>query len=257
MTAHIPLLKKVNYYMHKKLSIRIFLILLVLLQPALLFAGNISWFTSYDMALEAARTAHKNIFVLITAPSWCGWCVKLEENVLSTRVFQNYVSENYIALKLLDKVDGQRNPELSRFEVGGFPTVLLYDAQGKYIRDSYTQNPDAMIDTLKANVHTAGRYRPPLNELQLPERYIQTDGNGEYVNNEDGSWTVSTSGEPIIYTLKRYDYKYLYLDHPSDSSVIVLSMSGNDAHLGKETNGEWGWIDLPNVRRIGGDDFYN
>jgi len=233
------------------------LLTLILLQPSILFAGNVSWLTSYDEALAAAQNAHKNIFILITAPSWCGWCVKLENNVLSTEEFQDYISENYIALKLLDKVDGEKNPELSRFDFGGFPTVFIYDSQGQFIRDAYTQDPENMVAALKADVHSTGRYRPPLNELQLPEKYIQSDGSGDYENNGDGSWTVSISGKPMVYTVKNYDYKYLYLAHPSDDSVIALSMSGNDVHLGRETNGKWGWIDLPNVRRIGGDPYFD
>ena len=241
---------------HNKIN-RFFLLILILLQPALLSAGDISWFTGYDEALVAAQSSNKNMFILITAPSWCGWCVKLENNVLSTEEFQDYISKNYIALKLLDKVDGKENTELSRFDFGGFPTVFLYDSQGTYIRDAYTQNPDEMITTLKNNVNAVGRNRPSLSELQLPEKYIQTDGSGEYVNNGDGTWTVTTSGESQDYSLRSFDYKYLYLSNPSDDSLIALSMSGSDVHLGRKNNEKWEWTNLPNVSRVGGDKYYD
>lgn len=226
-----------------------------LVLPIAVFGGDVNWYDSWDEALSAAQSQEKNMFVLITAPSWCGWCVRLEQNVISTDAFQDYVSENYIALKLIDIVDGVKNPELARFQFSGYPTVQVFDSKGNYIGDSYTQNPDEMLMNLKANVDAVGKYRPSLADLILPEKYQQIGG-GAYINNGDGSWTVNISGTEVEYRMREYDYDYLYLSHPTDGSVIALPLSGNDAHLGKQTNGQWGWTELPNVVRFGGDPYF-
>ena len=242
----------------RTLSLGRFLVLFAavfLVLPAAAFGRDVNWNDSWDEALTAAQREEKNIFVLITAPSWCGWCVRLEQNVLSKSAFQEYVSKNYIALKLLDVVDGKRNSELDRFDFSGFPTVQLFDSNGNLIGDSYTQDLNEMLSNLKANVDAVGKFRPSLTDLILPEQYAQSGG-GEYINNGDGSWTVTISGTEVMYMIRDYDYDYLYLAHPSDGSVIALSMTGNDAHLGKVTDGEWGWTDLPNVVRFGGDPYF-
>jgi protein disulfide-isomerase len=218
--------------------------------------AEIDWFDNYDEALAAARAEKKNMFILITAPSWCGWCVKLEEDVLSKAAFKDYLSENYIGLKLLDKVNDQRNPELARFDFSGFPTVYLYDYEGNHITDSYTLDINQMLKNLENNVSARGKFRPSLADLKLPRKFVTLDNKGEYINNEDGTWTVNLSGEEVIYKQDRYDFKYLYLSHPSDGSVIALSMSGRDAHEGINVDGKWAWTNLANVKRIGGDPYF-
>lgn len=220
-------------------------------------SSSVKWFTEYGAALKAAETERKNIFVLITAPSWCVWCVRLEENVLSKTSFQKYLSENYIPLKLLDKINGRRNPELENFDIRGFPSIFLYDYNGNYIENIYTQDPDIMVESLVRNISAKGINRPLLKDLKLPEKYLFSyNGGGEYINNNDKTWTEKSSGKEVLYRQKSYDYQYLYLEHPAESILIALPMAGTVSHIATKVDGSWVWNKLGSIRRIGGDDFF-
>lgn len=232
------------------------LLIMFLSFNSIIFTENVHWYTEYDKALIAAESKNKNIFVLITAPSWCGWCIKLEDNVLSNNDFQKTLIDNFIALKLLDKVDGKKNPELDNFEFTGYPSVFLYDNEGNFIEDIYTQDPTKMIKSMISYKDADGR--PKLSELKLPEKYtFENDGGGSYVNNFDSTWTMITTSGEITYIQLKYDYDHIYLGLESGPEYITLPLKGNERHLCKLINNEWIWSELPDVERIGGDIFFD
>lgn len=220
----------------------------------MIFTENVNWYTEYDKALIAADSENKNIFVLITAPSWCGWCINLENNVLSNKDFQKKLIDNYIALKLLDKVDGKYNPELENFEFTGYPSVYLYDRKGFFIENIYTQDPTAMIQSMIIYKDADGK--PKLSELKLPEKYtFENDGGGSYINNYDSTWTMITPSGEITYIQLKYDYDHIYLGLESGPEYVTLPLKGNKRHLCKLVDDQWIWSELPDVKRFGGDKF--
>lgn len=221
-------------------------------------AEDINWLASYDEALAAAKSENKNIYVLITAPSWCIWCTRLEENVLSKDEFKRYINDNYIPLMLLDKVDGKRNPELDNFDFSGYPSVFLYDGQGRYIDNIYTQDPVQMLASVAKYKEARGKFRPKLADLILPQKYTFTaDGGGEYVNNGNDTWTFNSGGDTVLYKVRSFDYRYLYLSHPSGEHIIALPMKGTDRHIANLVDEKWQWSDLSDVIRIGGDPYFD
>lgn len=236
----------------------IFSILLISITLTITAQETVAWLTKYDEALAAAERESKNIFVLITAPDWCIWCTRLEENVLSKPEFQRYLSGNFIPLKLLDKVDGKRNPELSYFDFSGYPTVYLYDREGHFIRNIYTQDPGEMLASMAKYRDAEGKFRPLLKDLKLPDKYtFSDDGGGEYFNRGDGTWSYKSGDELIEYKQVRYDFDYLYLEHPTQEHVIALPMNGSDRHMANLVDEKWVWSDLSDVERVGGDPYFD
>jgi len=221
---------------------------------------SVNWYTEYDKALEAAEAEGKNIFVLITAPSWCIWCTRLEENVLSKPNFQKYQTENFISLMLLDKIDGKRNPELDNFDFSGYPSVFLYDYEGRFIKNIYTQDPDTMLASMSRYKEAEGEYRPLLKDLQLPEKYTY-GSNGVYINNGNKTWTDKNGDGETLYRQTKYDFDYIYLElmggDPEKVHVIALPMNGTDRHMANQVNNEWIWSDLEDVEKVGGDPFFD
>ncbi|MGL1893876.1 MAG: thioredoxin family protein [Spirochaetaceae bacterium] len=110
---------------------------------------DVEWLSGYTEAKKAAVEQNKNIFVLITAPSWCHWCKLLENNVLSKDQLKDTLNSDFIPLKLLDVVDGVRNPQLNFFEFRGFPTVRIYDPNGKFLENVYSQDLQETLKNLK------------------------------------------------------------------------------------------------------------
>ncbi|MBI9101607.1 MAG: thioredoxin family protein [Spirochaetales bacterium] len=99
---------------------------LILMLPFLLFA-EVEWRTNYDDALGEASITRQNIFVIITAPSWCGPCQYMEENVFPVSSVVEALNARFIPLQVLDEVNGRSNPDLQNFDFIGFPTYLVMD----------------------------------------------------------------------------------------------------------------------------------
>jgi|FLOH01.1.fsa_nt_gi thioredoxin-related protein len=99
------------------------------------------WYADFDLAAAAAQEQGKDLLVDFTGSDWCGWCIKLDEQVFDHEAFLKPAQEKFILLKL-DFPNGEeaiaavpnpkRNEELQgKYKVGGFPTVLLMTATGE------------------------------------------------------------------------------------------------------------------------------
>jgi protein disulfide-isomerase len=100
------------------------------------------WKTDYDAALKQAATENKYVLVDFSGSDWCGWCIKLEKEVFSQKEFIDYAQANLICV-LLDFPRGKELPKaqkdanqalMDRYQVEGFPTVLILNPQGRVIK---------------------------------------------------------------------------------------------------------------------------
>jgi thioredoxin-related protein len=114
---------------------------LVALAPAITFAAEEAWVADFDVAVEQARAEGKDLLVDFTGSDWCGWCIKLHDEVFSHAEFSEYAEANFV-LVALDFPNGdeakakvpnpERNDELmDQYGVGGFPTILLMTPDGE------------------------------------------------------------------------------------------------------------------------------
>ena len=113
------------------------------------YVEGIQWVTSYDEGLKQANENDKNMFVLITAPSWCYYCRLFEKDILVNKKIQKFLNENYVSVLVLDQIDGKRNPDLSRFVFPGFPSIYIYNKLGDLVKNISTRNPNEMMSFLK------------------------------------------------------------------------------------------------------------
>lgn len=127
------------------------------------YMKNIHWVNSYDEGLKEAKEKDKNIFVLITAPSWCHYCKLFEKKILAKEEIQNILNENYVPVLVIDQIDGIRNPDLSRFIYPGFPSVYVYNRSGNMVKDIFTQDANVMLSLLK-------KYKQVSNKENIKEK---------------------------------------------------------------------------------------
>jgi thiol:disulfide interchange protein len=112
---------------------------------------GIEWLSSYDEALKIADDENKYIFVLITAPSWCKPCQFLEGQIFTDRRVQALLNNSYVPVKILDT----NEEELEKFDVLGYPTLLVYDQDGELItpiRDKFVEGeytPSDLVNALR------------------------------------------------------------------------------------------------------------
>lgn len=117
------------------------------LWQAALSAGE-KWLTSMEDAKNKARKEGKDILIDFSGSDWCGWCIKLEEEVFSTQAWADTGAQKYIMLladfpnqKQLPKKQKEHNDKLKdEFMIQGYPSVFLLDADGApYAKTGYQQ----------------------------------------------------------------------------------------------------------------------
>jgi protein disulfide-isomerase len=106
-------------------------------EPQLQESGG--WITSWELAHRESLRTGKPIMAIFTGSDWCGPCIALKKKVLSTDQFSQWASENVVLLEVdFPKKSNQlpaiidQNRELSnRYNIAGYPTVLIIDTDGK------------------------------------------------------------------------------------------------------------------------------
>jgi thioredoxin-related protein len=111
-----------------------------------LHAGGEGWVTDFEAAKKTAADEKKDLLVDFTGSDWCGWCIKLNDEVFSKEPFKAAAKDQFVMVELdfprkkeLDAKLKEQNKSLqSKFQVRGFPTIMLCDAAGKpYAKTGY------------------------------------------------------------------------------------------------------------------------
>jgi thiol-disulfide isomerase/thioredoxin len=103
--------------------------------------AKLTWSTDYDGSLERAKLEHKHVLLFFTGSDWCGWCKKLNREILTTGEFVEYAQGKLILVELdyprqkpqSYEVKVQNRMLESRYSVTGFPTVVILDYTGKSV----------------------------------------------------------------------------------------------------------------------------
>ena len=103
--------------------------------------SQINWFSNLEDAKTEAQIWKRPVFVNFTGSDWCGWCIKLEEEVFSKPEFIQYARDNLIMVRLDFPRSKPQPVEIQQynqtiaqqFGIKGFPTILLLDMDGKEI----------------------------------------------------------------------------------------------------------------------------
>lgn len=92
------------------------------------------WYTDDKVAFAEAKKASKIVFALFTAPSWCGHCLYLENEVLSTGTFLNWAHQKVVLLKVdFSQSVPRTDPKWKlkqKYNVSGYPTAIGLNADG-------------------------------------------------------------------------------------------------------------------------------
>lgn len=103
--------------------------------------AELNWTTDYVQALSDAKSSGAKVFLFFTGSDWCGWCMRLDGEILATEAFKAYADRNLILVKLdfprraaLSEELKTQNEQLARkHRVTGFPTVVVLNSQGKRV----------------------------------------------------------------------------------------------------------------------------
>ncbi len=95
--------------------------------------NELVWQTDLLKANEISKATNKPIFAFFTGSDWCGWCKKLQRDVLAKPEFIEW-SKKVVLLELDFPRRKQLSPELTQqnaglqqaFQVHGFPVIWLF-----------------------------------------------------------------------------------------------------------------------------------
>ena len=117
------------------------------------------WLTDFEQAQAQAKETGRPILVNFSGSDWCGWCIRLDKEVLVKAEFKSYAKDNLVLFiadfprqtKLPEKLAKQNEALAQRYSIQGFPTVLLLDAEANLIgRTGYQAGgPDKYVGHLR------------------------------------------------------------------------------------------------------------
>ena len=94
-------------------------------------AQELSWETDMTKAVERAEKEHKVIMLFFTGSDWCGWCVRLQNEVFKQVDFKSWAQEKVVLVELdfprntpqSESIKNQNVTLSQMFEIKGYPTV--------------------------------------------------------------------------------------------------------------------------------------
>ncbi len=104
------------------------------------YAAGEGWMQDFEAAKLKASEMNKDLLLDFTGSDWCPPCKDLSSRILSQDSFKTEASKNYILVeldfpndksKITPAISAQNQELLKLYEVKGYPTILLIDAQGR------------------------------------------------------------------------------------------------------------------------------
>ena len=119
----------------KKLAITLFLVL----GSLTIQAQELTWQTDMNKALEISKKSKKPLFLFFTGSDWCGWCMRLQNEVFKTPEFAKWAKDNVVLVELDFPRRTPQQPEIQKqnmelqqtFMVQGYPTVWFVNGSKK------------------------------------------------------------------------------------------------------------------------------
>jgi len=109
-------------------------------------AQELKWYTDVKEAITVSNNKKKPMLMFFTGSDWCGWCIRLQNEVLKTEEFKKWASDNVILVELDYPQRTPQTPELKTqnnelqqaFGIQGFPTVFFTSAESKDGKINFT-----------------------------------------------------------------------------------------------------------------------
>ncbi len=142
MKSKINEVKKLNTIMSKKAI----LIVAFVLSSFAIQAQELKWETDINKAISVSNKTKKPMLLFFTGSDWCGWCIRLQKEVLKTPEFAAWAKKNVVLVELdyprktaqSEAIKTQNAGLQEAFAIQGFPTVYFATAKQKNGKPSFT-----------------------------------------------------------------------------------------------------------------------
>ena len=107
-------------------------------------SGQIQWSTNYQEAVAKAKAEKKNIVLFFTGSDWCGWCKKMENEILMTPDFAKTAGNNFVFVMLdfpmnktlPSQISDQNNDLKQKYGITGYPTIIVLDSNENFVAET-------------------------------------------------------------------------------------------------------------------------
>ena len=133
--------------------LRYIILVLFVIQGAVAAEGV--WMEDMAAAKAKAKAEGKDLLIDFTGSDWCGWCIKLREEVFDHESFVTAAQKDFILVELDYPQDKPQDESIKtqnaalqdQYKIQGFPTILLTDHEGVvYGRTGYQAGgPEAYL----------------------------------------------------------------------------------------------------------------
>lgn len=171
---------------------------------------ELNWLTNLEDAQELAAKNNVPILINFTGSDWCQWCFKLRDEVFNTKKFDAYAKENLILVeidfprkkKLAEEVVAYNRSLGQKYEVKGYPTLMIVDSKGKVLTQmGYVPGgPDAFIGELESKLN------PVIDPVLFERTVVGEDGLTYYLHLEKAKEVAKANGKSILINFTGSDW---------------------------------------------------
>ena len=150
--------------MKKALILSLFAVLVLSIAG---LAQDGEWHDNFDKAKQEAKSSGKYILLNFSGSDWCGWCIKLSNEVFQEKAFKAYAEKNLVLAvadfprktQLSDEVTKQNQNLMEKYGIRGFPTILIISPSGELVAQTGYQRggPEKYVSHIKELI---SKYKP-------------------------------------------------------------------------------------------------
>ena len=112
-----------------------------LMALTLTLATAAEWGTDLPKAQAQAKKENKLVLLDFTGSDWCGWCIKLKQEVFDTAEFKAYAAKNLVLVEVDFPRSKPQSAELKKankalqekYKIQGYPTIIVLNGDGKQV----------------------------------------------------------------------------------------------------------------------------
>jgi thioredoxin-related protein len=178
---------------------------------AMACAATEGWTSDWQAAKDRSKTEGKPILLYMTGSDWCGWCKKLEKEVISQPAFMDFAKQHFVLMEADYPRKKEQPPELKKqnaalektYLAGGYPTMWVLDAGGNKLSKDLGEikgGVDGYITKLKEFIPKES-VRAVI-DYTAPGFRDLTEADFAKVNSADDTWTwkdgvLHCTGQPV------------------------------------------------------------
>ncbi len=147
-------------------------------------ASGEGWTSDFAAAKKQAAESNKDLLIDFTGSDWCGWCIKLKDEVFKHDEFKDGVKDTFVLVEIdfprdkskLSEETHKQNADLGKqYGVQGYPTIVLADAGGRpYAATGYQaggpENYVAHLNELRGRKSARDEAFEAANQLEGPAK---------------------------------------------------------------------------------------